>query len=194
FLYNLLEPFINWWLGKEYLLDSLTFIVLLINFYITGLRSTILTFKAKGGIFVQDKYMPLIEAAINLVLSLILVNHLGLAGIFIGTTVSTLVTVFWNAPRLVYKQIFNLPVRSYFSKYIYYAIITVITCYLTTNICEFFVEGKGIPSLIEKGFICLIFPNIIYLALFYTSKEFQYIKNAFSNVIFGIKVKLTSAG
>ena len=32
FLYNLLEPFIDWWLGKGLLLDKMTFIVILLNY------------------------------------------------------------------------------------------------------------------------------------------------------------------
>ncbi|WP_066067717.1 lipopolysaccharide biosynthesis protein [Neobacillus soli] len=194
FLYNLLEPFINWWLGKGYILDSLTFLVLLVNFYITGLRSAILIFKAKGGIFVQDKYIPLVEATINLVLSLILVNYLGLAGIFIGTTVSTLTTVFWNAPRLVYKHIFNIPVWSYYFKYIMFTTLTIITCVITKYICNFLVEGNGLLSLIEKGIICLLIPNIVYFILFYRSEEFRYILSTANNVIFRLRMKLKSAG
>lgn len=34
FLFNLLEPFINWWLGDGLLLGNFTFLVILINFYI----------------------------------------------------------------------------------------------------------------------------------------------------------------
>ena len=61
FLFNLLEPFINWWIGIGFLIDKLTFVVVLVNFYITGMRISISTFKNKAGIFVQDKYMPLID-------------------------------------------------------------------------------------------------------------------------------------
>ena len=70
FLYILLQPFINWWLGEGYLLDKLSFILILVNFYLMGLRSSISTFKNKAGIFVKDKYIPLLEAAINLVASI----------------------------------------------------------------------------------------------------------------------------
>ncbi|MDH4423927.1 hypothetical protein QEZ44_21410 [Bacillus cereus] len=191
-LYNLLEPFIDWWLGKGYLLDTLTFIMILINFYITGLRVSIMTFKAKGGIFVQDKYMPLIEAAINLGASLVLVKYIGLAGIFLGTTISTLSTVFWNVPRLVYKHIFNMSVWSYFKKYIFYAILTLITCFITTNICNVLVISSGFMSLVAKGIICLIVPNIIYFFVFYKKEEFQYIKSILGFVSSGLKEKLTS--
>lgn len=193
FLYNLLEPFISWWLGKEYLLDFLTFAIILMNFYITGLRTSILTFKSKGGIFVQDKYVPLIEAAINLVSSLILVKYLGLAGIFLGTTISSLSTVFWNAPRLVYKHIFNKPLYSYFKNYTFYAVLTLVTCYITTTTCDFLVTGVDFMSLVSRGIICLIVPNAIYVAAFYRSEEFQYIKDVFGNILPGVKAVLTSS-
>ncbi|WML51603.1 hypothetical protein RCG17_19485 [Neobacillus sp. PS3-12] len=192
FLYNLLEPFIDWWLGKRYLLDSLTFVVLLINFYIAGLRISIFTFKIKGGIFVEDKYMPLIEATINLVASIILVKTIGLAGVFFGTTISTILTVFWNNPRLVFKKIFKLPVWLYFKKYLFYAILTLISGYFTTEICVY-ISSLNVESslmlLILKGLICIIIPSIIYAAIFYRSEEFKYIKSLFKIVIFGIRDK-----
>ena len=46
FLYNLLEPFIDWWLGKGLLLDKMTLIVILLNYYLIGLRNTVLRFKS----------------------------------------------------------------------------------------------------------------------------------------------------
>ncbi|WP_342432774.1 oligosaccharide flippase family protein [Neobacillus sp. FSL H8-0543] len=192
FLYNLLEPFLNFWIGEGYLLDSLTFTVLLINFYITGMRRSIITFKQTGGIFVQDKYMPLIEATINLVVSIILLKYLGLAGIFIGTTISTLSTVFWNAPRLVYKHIFNRGVRSYFQTYLFYSIITLFSCFITTQICDALVIENGLMSLVVKGIVCLTIPNLIYLGVFYKKSEFLQIRNVLGNIFSVVKVKLGS--
>nr|WP_317853497.1 hypothetical protein [Neobacillus sp. Marseille-Q6967] len=192
FLYNILEPLLNIWLGKGYLLDSLTFMVLLINFYITGMRISIITFKLTGGIFAQDKYMPLLEAVINLGTSLLLVNYLGLSGIFIGTTISTLSIVFWNAPRLVFKHIFNKSVKLYFQKYIYFALLTIITCFITTKICNYVVIDNSFISLVIKGILCLIVPNVIYLGLFYKKSEFQYIKNFIGKIPFLVKVRVRS--
>jgi O-antigen/teichoic acid export membrane protein len=189
FLYNLLEPFINWWLGKGYLLDSLTFIFILINFYLTGLRSSILTFKAKAGIFVQDKYMPLLEAAINLAASLILVQYMGLSGIFLGTTISTLSIVFWNVPRLVYKHVFFVPVFYYFTRYMYYVLLTVMACILTKTMSDLLISGDGFISLVAKGTISLLIPNIMYVGIFYKSDEFQELKRIITGVMFRTKLK-----
>ncbi|AGK52665.1 polysaccharide biosynthesis protein [Bacillus sp. 1NLA3E] len=193
FLYNLLNPFIRWWLGEEYLLDSLTFIIILINFYLIGLRGSISTFKNKAGIFVQDKYVPLIEAVINLAASIILVNFIGLPGIFIGTLLSTLCIVFWNVPRLVYKYVFNVSVWLYFKKYVYYLVLTIVVGFVTTFICKSLIPNGNLLSLVGKGIICIVVPNIIYVVLFYKSQEFIYIKTMLSRVIPRLKIKINSA-
>lgn len=175
FLYNLLEPFINWWLGKDLLLDKLTFIVILLNFYITGLRTSIGIFKGKSGIFSQDKYAPIIESLINLGASLVLVKYLGLAGIFIGTTISTIMIPLWIQSKLVYNNVFNKSVFEYFKKYIFYLALTIGAAVITTYICNILVRGNGLIDLILKGIICLFIPNLIYLSIFFKSNEFKYV-------------------
>lgn len=175
FLNNLLDPFISWWLGGEYLMSNLSLIFILVNFYLTGMRTAISTFKNKAGLFVQDKYAPIIEGLINLISSLILVNYFGLAGIFMGTALSTLLTVFWTQPVIVYKHVFNLPVRYYFIKYCFYSILTVIGCLVTTMAVDTLVSGNSFLDLIIKGIICLLLPNIIFVILLYKNNEFKYI-------------------
>ena len=175
FLYILLQPFITWWLGEGYLLDPLSFILILVNFYLMGLRSSISTFKNKAGIFVKDRYIPLIEAVINLAASLILLKYLGLAGIFLGTTISTLTTVFWIVPYLTYKYVFYQPIWTYFSKYFLFTILTLVSGFITVVACDYLIIGNGFLTLMAKGFICLLIPNVIYMSLFFKSQEFQYI-------------------
>lgn len=174
-LWNIIEPFICWWIGPQYLIDKLTLIVILINLYINGLRSSIGTFKTKAGLFTQDKYMPLIEAIINLGVSIILVRYLGLAGIFIGTTISTLSIVFWNVPRIAYKYVFKRSVWEYFILYGGYVVLTLVTGWATTSLCNSLISGYSFISLIFRGIICVIIPNIVYILIFWKNKEFRYL-------------------
>ncbi len=192
-LYNLLEPFINWWLGKGLLLDKFTFIIILVNFYIRGLRNSVIMFKSKAGIFVNDKYIPLIESAINLVLSIILVKVLGLAGIFIATTISTICLPLWTQPKLVYNKVFNKSVKEYFKKYVYYVVLTLVTGIITTYICNLVVLRDGLILLVLKGTICVLMVNIIYVMLFYKTKEFKYIYKSINQIISNLKKKIDIA-
>lgn len=191
FLYNLLEPFINWWLGEGLLLDNLSFLFILVNFYLTGLRNVINTFKSKAGIFKNDKYIPLIESGINLVSSIILVKYFGIAGIFIGTTISTISIPLWTQSKLVYNKIFNKSVLEYFKKYIFYMLLTLITGIFTTFVCNILVLGNGFVPLVFKGIICVAIVNLTYLFIFYKTDEFKYILNIVKPIIMKIKVKLS---
>lgn len=175
FLYNLLEPFIDWWLGNGLLLDKLTLIIILSNFYLTGLRTSIDIFKSRAGIFSPDKYVPLLEAVINLGASLILVRYFGLAGIFLGTTISTIAVPIWTQSKLVYNKIFNKSVIEYFKKYFIYLILTIISGLITTDLCQLVVINNEFLSLVIKGVICISIPNIIYIILFFNTKEFKYL-------------------
>ena len=182
FLYNLLEAFINWWLGEGLLLDKLTFIIILINFYISGMRSSVITFKTKAGIFNNDKYVPLIEAVINLGSSIILVKYFGLAGIFMGTTISTITLPLWIQSKLVYNNVFNKSVNQYFKKYFLYLGLTIIIGLLTTVLSNI-ITITGIIGLVFKGVICVTVPNIILVLIFYRTDEFKYILNIIKNIL-----------
>lgn len=176
FLFNLVEPFISWWLGKQYILDSLTFFVIMFNFYIGGLGIAVRIFKGKAGIFTQDKYMPIIESFINLVASIILVKYYGLAGIFMGTTISSLLVVFWTAPYMIYKNLFtNYQMAEYFKKYFLYWLITIIVGTMTSRTIDLIFEGKTLISLIGMGITSIIFPGTIYLIIFFKTEELKYL-------------------
>lgn len=176
FLFNLLEPFINWWLGTGYLLNKLTFWIIIINFYISGMRKTITIFKDKAGLFAQDKYVAIIEGIINLVVSIYLGKRIGLVGIFLGTSISFLVTSFWNQPRILFKYYFTKQsVFKYMITYIKYIFLTILVGMLTQYICKFIILKNSFLGLVVNGFICILIPSSIYYILFKQSKEFQYL-------------------
>ena len=60
-------------------------------------------------------------------------------------------------------------------------IITILVGSLTTYICSL-ISFNGFISLIVKGVICMVIPNIIYLIIFYRTKELQQILNIFINI------------
>lgn len=183
FLYNLVEPFIVWWLGKGLLLDELTFCVVLLNFYLTGMRGTITIFKTKAGIFAPDKYMPLLESVINLGGSLILLKYFGLAGIFMGTTISTLAVPFWTQSKLVYNQVFEKSVIEYFKIYLIYFLLAIVIGVFTTWLCSLVNVEYLLLSLIIKGIICVVVINLILLMIFWHSTEFKYLVKIGKNMI-----------
>lgn len=84
----LTEPFITIWLGKDYVMSRGILFVSVITFYLKGINSGIDIAKNAAGLYYPDRYVPMFEAVLNLVLSIFLANRIGLLGVLIGTLVS----------------------------------------------------------------------------------------------------------
>lgn len=179
----LVNPFIELWIGKEYVLKTSVVLVIILNFYLSGMRKSVLTFKEALGIFWHDRYKPIFEATINIVTSLYFVQYFGMLGVFIGTTISTISTVFWIEPYVLYKYGFESPVKSYYIRYFLYSGITVVTLFITFSLTSFF-DDVNLINFFIKAVICLTVPNLLYLILFFKTKEFQYLYNILNKFLF----------
>lgn len=181
--YNTLTPFINWWLGKEYELSNFVLCIILLNFYIDNMRSSALMFKTKSGIFVQDRFTPLLQGVINLILSIILVKYLDLAGVLIATCISILSIGFWQFPRLIYKHTFNQPLKKYFYQYIYYSAIALLVIFVSTLICNLVSTNYLLLNIIINGLIALIVTTTIYYLFFRKSAQYKELLHYIKSVI-----------
>ncbi|MDU0203785.1 hypothetical protein RQP52_22135 [Paenibacillus sp. PFR10] len=192
-LFVTLEPFITLWIGPEFLMDKLILVVLVVTFYERGMRNSITTVKTTAGIFHEDRYVPLFQAAVNLVFSIILVQSIGIAGVFIGTLISAMMVPFWTTPYFVYKKVFQKPLIGYFLGYFYYAGVGVVTCLITYYASHFFVANT-IITLVMKGLTCLILPNLIYILLFHKSDEFKYLMGIVKSIMSRLQQKFMPKG
>ena len=190
FIYILMEPFITIWIGKEYILDNIVLLVLSINFFQKTMRDTYGSFKNAAGIFYEDRFVPIIESIINIIVSIILVKKIGLPGVFIGTIVSGLVLWLYSYPILVYKKIFNRNYLQYLKETIGYIIafltILVITNYISSKI----IVDSVFITLIVRFLICLIIPNLIIFIVFGRTSNFRYFLTASNALLKKIKKKI----
>ena len=99
-LYFLTEPFIELWIGKEYLLNFNIVIFLILNFYLMIQRQPINYYMNTGGYF-KKLIKPLsLEALLNLVISIVLALKVGIIGVFIGTTISSIISFLISSKEL----------------------------------------------------------------------------------------------
>ena len=121
----LINPFITVWLkDPQYLLNESYIIVIILSNYIVISRNSVMTLISAAGLFRKDRLRPLIEAALNLGISLLAAYYLGLYGVYIGTIFSCLFTCFWREPRIAYKYIFEEKETKYWADYLLYFITT----------------------------------------------------------------------
>lgn len=168
-LYN---PFIEAWAGKKLLFPMSVVVIIVINFYIAGIRDVTLIFRDALGLFWYDRYKPVFEVIVDLTISFFLVVKMGTFGIFLGTTISTMTTCFWIEPLITYKYGFNKKVGHYFKMFALYAAVTAVIGGITYWICSAVTMG-GFLEVFVKLLIVVLFYNLVIFLLFRKTVEFQ---------------------
>ena len=171
-LYQILNPIVALSFGEKYLFDKTIVLILCINFYIDGVRSATVVFRDSLGLFWYDRYKAVFEVLINLVVSVILAQKLGVAGVFIGTIASALLTSFWVEPYVLYKHRIKESVFGYFVKYIKYAIVFAV-CFLLTDIVCRKIQGGYVITIISGTLVSLVISNAVMLLLYMRTSEFR---------------------
>ena len=170
----LLTPFIVIWQGPEKVLAAGAVACILIDYYFKGDRIVLSNFKTAAGVFEQDKYLALIQGVVNLILSIVLVQKIGLVGIYIGTIVSGLIANI-TKPFIIYKVCFEKSVKTYFLDSVKYLAVLFGILVLLTGIRQFVMPQVTVLSFILMFIvICVVF-NGIFLLLFGRTQEFGYL-------------------
>lgn len=189
-LFCLTEAFIALWIGKEYIMGKGALLLIVCNFLIQGLMRPIDSIKNAAGLYKPDRFIPIIAAVVNLVLSIILVKSLGISGVLIGTLVSTLLFSFWIKPMLVYKHIFKKYVLEYFID-IFLKISSIIGCgFICWIIGDSLFTSYTILNFIGRLGICIIIPNILIIIFSFKTKEFKYILNIVKPILNKVKYSI----
>ena len=181
-VYFCISNLIELWLGKEFLLGNICTIVICVNLYLRCILQSIDTIKNSAGLYYIDRYIPIIQAIINIIVSIVLGKKLGILGILLGTTISSICTVNITKPFIVYKYIFESSSFEYFLKTIKNIILIIITFFLGGIILKKIAINNLFLLLILKGLISVIIYSLIYLCFNFRSKEFKYCINALKNI------------
>jgi O-antigen/teichoic acid export membrane protein len=175
------NPFIELWAGKSYVFDFPVVLMIVLNFYLTGMRKCTLMFRDALGLFWKDRYKPIAEAVINLIISLILVQYMGITGVLIGTFISTISTSLWIEPYVLYKYGFNQSLSHYFKCFTQYSIITIASAALSYYMCNL-LTGLNLLTLISKFVLCIIITSFLYYITFLQTQEFKELINIVGSI------------
>lgn len=182
-IFVIMDSFITIWIGYKFVLPTKVLLVLVINFFIVSSRSTYGAFKEAAGIFYEDRFVPIIESLLNIVLSIIFVKKFGLMGVFMGTVASGLVLWCYSYPKYVYKNLFGRSYYDYIKETIYYLIVFVLIAGFSYSLAILISFENVYLQFISNVLIALIVPNVIMLLLFSKDENFKY----FINMLKGFK-------
>lgn len=174
----IIQPFMKLWMHGDpnSLFQNRTVVLLLCYFYVFGIRRVILMAKDSAGLYRQDQWFAIIEAILNIVMSVVFVIWFkSVDGIILANILSMLIIPLWTQPYLVYKYVLEAKLVGYYVRYVIYFAMTaglyVVTSLvankLTGNISNIFVE------LIVRAVLCVAIPNVLNVIVFARTQEFK---------------------
>jgi len=169
---TLSKQFIIMWIGERFLLPSSSVILIVLIMFSTLTRYTIESFIMAYGL-VKDIYSPIIEATLNLGLSILLGHFYGLNGILLGTLISlTVIGLGWK-PYFLFSQKFKGYYWWYFKLFTRHIIFAVGSCWICSKlllIIPQFSDSSVIGFIINSA-LCLASISILFGGLLIITKS-----------------------
>lgn len=173
----LLTPLITGiWLNESWGLGQAVLTLMLVDLYFKGGRTVLVNFKIAAGVFEQDKYLPLFQGAVNLALSIIGIQYIGLAGVYVGTVVSGVLANLIQ-PVIVYRDCFSMKAWPYFKDSAKYIGVIVGIVLLMIPIKAVVMVQVNMLSFIVTAVIITFVYNTVFFLLFRKTQEFDYLWN-----------------
>lgn len=179
------------WLGEDYVFPMAAVAVLVFNNYLRFCTQAAEAFRSAAGLYSPKpfvKYIALLEGGVNLVVSVALAYFakMGIYGIFLGTSVSTIVsivTVAW----INYRFLFEKPLYQYFFDFFKYIILAISMGGLSLFIFNIAYTTHTVLNICSGLIISFIVPFGINFVIFGRSEEWKYftgmIKTAYYKIM-----------
>lgn len=188
-----ISPFMTIWMGKDCVFNTFTILLITLNFYLSGIRHSIFMAKASVGLYRQDRFLAIFEALLNIFFCIGLSTKFGVNGILLSSIISTIAVPLWAHPYLVYKNVFECSVKSYYKKFITYFLLTLILGATSFYCCSFTKSYSFCLQVPLNIFICTLIVLGANFLIFKNSEEFKYLINLAKSIFYKFKVKFSSA-
>ena len=190
-LITLFNSAITIWMGDKYVWPMAVVAILVFNNYSRYIIQAASIFKNAAGLYSPTpiyKYLALLEGIINLIASLffICVCKLQIMGVFIGTSVSTIVSTI-GIPYAIYRYYFKCEAKQYIQRYIQYLALTFIYCTVSVILYQCVRTPYEVCNLFLGLVISFVVPFGLSTLLFNKTEEYVFVLDIVKRYIGKIK-------
>jgi len=170
------------WLGSSFLLDDITIVAIMLNTYFSCVLQPLWSYRDATGLYMKTKYVMLIGAILNIVLSFVLGNIMGIAGVIFASAIARLSTYFWYEPKLLFKEYFERGAGKYYISLLVNLLVVITTVALLGFVTQG-IEVTGWGSLIIKGVIIGAVCSVIFMVAYSRTEGFKVIFNKAMQIV-----------
>ena len=166
------QPFIELWVGKEFLLDFSIVICFTVYFYFYTLNRWLNVYKDAAGLWHEDRFRPLVTSICNLTLSLLWVKTFGLHGVLLATVFSWVVIgIPWIMGNVFSRVFSRKDVVDYLHQIGSYVFAACVAAICVVLLCAQIQEISW-GTFIVRGCICVTVPNVLFFGVFRKNEQF----------------------
>lgn len=175
-LLALYQPFMQLWMGSDYLLPMRTVILLAVYFYTWQIRVIGLNFKDAAGMWKDDWLKPYVGLILNITLNIILVQTLGLDGVLLAT-IAVMVVVYHPWEMIVlHRKLFQCSFRNYLCCMLEYGCKTAL-CAAGASFLVSRITLGGLTGFFVKVAVAAVFSLVALFLLCWRKKEMKQLLN-----------------
>lgn len=171
----LAQPFIKLFFGERMLLSFSTALWLGINLMLTFLIQLPSQVFVIYKLFRYDRPIIITSAVLNIVISIALVNKLGINGVLIGTFITSLVYLF-SRFYIIARHVYDVKYIYYIKKILYYGAISIFTFFIS-HMATKNVNGEGLHFFVIRTILVVIIALSSTAFLLSFGREFDFLKN-----------------
>lgn len=177
-MFCLLDDFVRYLYGSEYVISVYCVIVLTVDFYIRSMYQPLSMMLEVLGEFKSLKNQEIFSMILNIVVSVGLVIPFGIVGPIIGTLTVDIFTTIFRFYSVLYKYY-----REYFGEYVKkmigYGIVFIAQYVILYFALQFVVLDSKFIQIIVKGIICCVVVIASNILIYRKTDEFAYLKSRF---------------
>lgn len=157
--YAVIDDLIAILFGEQLVAERSVSLVIALNGFVQFLRCNVVVFRDATGTFYHDRWKPLAEGALNLILSVILIRQVGIVGV-IGATIFTSLTICHIVePYVLYRYAFSASPRRHYVRNLEMLLLFVLALFLYERIDQS-VTGHW-EGLIVNGMLSVAVSTVI---------------------------------
>lgn len=176
-----LNSFIFLWLGESYTLEMSVVFAMIFCFYISNIITPVWVYRETTGLYQETKYLMLIAALINLILSVGLGNLVGLSGIIVATGLARVCTTVWYEPKILFNKTFDKNVNAYYVQQTRYIIQTILCAVF--SYCVTWNFSITLTGMIGKIIVVLLVVLTVFILFNRKTAEYIYTKNIVKAIV-----------
>ena len=187
----LADDLISVWLGVEYKLSLVTTFAIGLNLYLSCVLQPLWSYREATGLYRKTKWVMLICAAENIVLSVALAKYIGITGIIFASAISRMTTYVWYEPAILFKEYFGRKPGKYYLSLVLNLILTAATIAVMRFFTDRFAAANWMQWLL-KAVIAGTVSSVVMLLAYSRTEGFVLFRQKSTALVKSVIIRLDS--